>query len=161
LPEVICDTSPIQYLHQAGQLSLLPALAQAVTIPTAVDAELRVGRQLGVNLPDPASLAWIQIHQPASTAALALVRDLGPGESGVLALALESPDAMVVLDDALARRVALSLGLRIRGTLGVLLDAKARGIIRAVRPILDDMVRLGFRLSPDTRAEILRRAGEP
>ena len=50
-----------------------------------------------------------------STPVLPLVTDLGPGETEVLALALESTDAMVILDDALARQVAAMLDIRFRG----------------------------------------------
>jgi predicted HTH domain antitoxin len=48
LPEVICDTSPIQYLHQLQLLHILPALAEVVTIPPAVITEITTGRDLGV-----------------------------------------------------------------------------------------------------------------
>jgi predicted nucleic acid-binding protein len=48
-----------------------------------------------------------------------LVTDLGPGEAEVLMLALEAREAVVILDDALARRAAAMLGLRVTGTLGL------------------------------------------
>jgi uncharacterized protein len=62
LPEVICNTSPLQYLHQVGLLHLLPALATRLTAPAAVDAELAVGRARGVDLPNPAALDWLDIR---------------------------------------------------------------------------------------------------
>ncbi len=64
------------------------------------------GIQAGVALTDLSQLDWIQIRQSASLAILALVRDLGLGESQVLALALELPQPLVILDDLLAKRVA-------------------------------------------------------
>src|SRR5947209_825243 len=51
----------MQYLHQVGLLSIIPALVGPVLIPPAVDAELAVGRSLGLNLPDPATLAWVTL----------------------------------------------------------------------------------------------------
>jgi len=45
-------------------------------------------------------------------------------QTEALALALESSDAVVILDDALARQVAATVGVRFTGTLGLLLDAK-------------------------------------
>jgi len=92
--------------------------------------------------------------------ALPLVTDLGPGEAEVLMLALEMRDAVVVLDDALARRVAQSLGCRLTGTLGLLLDAKRAGLIPAVRPALDQLDSLRFRLASHTRLTILKLANE-
>jgi predicted nucleic acid-binding protein len=44
LPEVICNTSPLQYLHQLGQLNVIKALAGHLTVPPAVVAELAEGR---------------------------------------------------------------------------------------------------------------------
>lgn len=84
MPEVICDTSPIQYLHQLELLSILPASTQGVIIPPAVADELAAGRALGVNLPELTGLAWVTVRRPASAAALPLVTDLGPGETEVL-----------------------------------------------------------------------------
>jgi predicted nucleic acid-binding protein len=86
--------------------------------------------------------------------------DLGPGETAALALALESADAITILDDALARRHAEVLGLRLTGTLGVLLDAKRAGLIARVMPLIEDLQSLGFRLSGQTRDAMLCLAGE-
>ena len=89
MPEVICNTSPLQYLHQLDLLHLLPNLAGRVTVPSAVVAELEAGRQCGVNLPELSRLDWVSVCHPASELVLPLVVDVGPGETEVLALALE------------------------------------------------------------------------
>ena len=73
---------------------------------------------------------------------------------------LEGVDAIEVLDDALARRHAERLGLRLTGTLGLLLDAKTADHIDEVTPLLDGLQRLGFRLSPATRNAVLHLAEE-
>jgi predicted nucleic acid-binding protein len=105
-------------------------------------------------------LDWVDIREPASTAALRLVTDLGRGEAAVLALALELPDTLVVLDDALARQIAEGLGLRYTGTLGLLLAAKRAGLVPGIAPLLDQLQALGFRLDPRTRLAVLKLAGE-
>jgi len=160
LPEVICDTSPIQYLYQLGLLNVLPALATNVLAPPAVVEELAQGRVLGVPLPDITTLDWLTIRRPVSELAAALVTDLGPGETQVLMLALELRETVVVLDDAQARRMAEALGLRLTGTLGVLLDAKRAGLIPAVGPFLDRLQSLRFHLAAHTYAAVLELAGE-
>jgi hypothetical protein len=109
LPEAICDTSPLQYLHQLELLHVLPALTEGVIVPPTVVDELAIGRALGISLPDVDELDWISVHSPISAAALPLVTDLGPGETEVLMLALELPETVAVLDDALAHRVAHTL----------------------------------------------------
>ena len=91
MAEVICDTSPLQYLHQLGLLRILPALMQGITVPPAVTVELSQGRALGLNLPDPSLLSWVTVRSPYSLPALRLVTDLGPGESEVLALGPDAP----------------------------------------------------------------------
>jgi predicted nucleic acid-binding protein len=160
LAEIICNTSPLQYLHQLGALHVLPALVKAITVPPAVQEELNTGRRLGLNLPDLQSLDWVVVRSPSSSVALPLVTDLGPGEREVLALGLETPGSVCVLDDALARQVARTLELRLTGTLGILIDAKRTGIIPAVRPLLDQLHSLGFRLAAHTRAAVLKLTHE-
>jgi uncharacterized protein len=160
LPKIICDTSPLQYLYQLELLSILPTLVGAITVPPAVVAELSAGQQLGINLPDVVQLDWVSIQQPIGKSALPLVNDLGPGEAEVLLLALESHESIVVLDDALARHVAEALELPLTGTLGLLLDAKQAGLITEMKPVLDRLDALRFRLAAHTRQAVLKLAGE-
>lgn len=160
MPEIICNTSPLQYLHQLGRLDVLQRLAVTLVVPTAVAVELAEGRRRGMEVPDPAALPWIELREPRSQAVLPLMTDLGLGETAVLALALESRDAVVILDDGLARRHAERLGLRLTGTLGILIDAKRAGHVDAVAPLLDTLESLRFRLDPATRQAVLRLAGE-
>ena len=160
MPEVICNTSPLQYLHQLELLHVLPALTKRVTVPPAVVEELSQGRARGFSLPNPTDLEWVVVRSSGSGPALQLIHDLGPGESEVLVLTLEIPESMVILDDLLARQVAETRGIPLTGTLGLLLDAKRAGLVPEVRPLLDQLLALRFRLSIHTRAAVLRLAGE-
>ena len=117
MPEVVCNTSPLQYLHQIGQLRIRPALAGSIIVPISVQAELDAGIAKGLDLPKIENLNWIQIRAPISVKAASLITDLGPGESQVLMLALETPGSIALLDDGLARRVAIARGIPIKGTL--------------------------------------------
>ncbi|MEM6453727.1 MAG: DUF3368 domain-containing protein [Acidobacteriota bacterium] len=158
--EVIADTSPLQYLHQTGCLELLPQLYGSILVPEAVVAELDVGRQRGVVLPDPDRLPWIRTVAAPHRDVLSLAVDLGPGEREVLALAAGRAGSLALLDDRLARHFARHLNVAFTGTLGVLLKAKTVGHLNAVRPILDRLQALGFWLAPATRQAALRLAGE-
>ena len=160
MSELICDISSIQYLPQLGVLHILPALAERIVIPPAVMTEIAAGRALGVNLPDLEALDWITVRRPVSDAALPLVVHLGPGETQVLMLALEMPEAIAVLDDALARGMAEALDLPLTGTLGLLLDAKRAGLVSHIRPLLDRLQALRFRLAEYTRVAVLKLAEE-
>jgi predicted nucleic acid-binding protein len=150
----------MQYLHQVQLLTIVPALVGAVLIPPAVDAELAVGRSLGLDLPDPSVLSWVNIRPLTGAVSATLPPGLDAGEAEVLRLALECVDPVVILDDLLARQAAQSLRLRLTGTLGLLLDAKQAGLIPTIRPVLDSLQALRFRISPQTRALVLGLAGE-
>jgi predicted nucleic acid-binding protein len=160
VPEVIADTSVIQYLYQADLLDLLPTLYSRVAVPPAVAHELSEGRARGIHLPDIAALSWIEVKQVREQALLRLAPDLGPGEREVLALAVQTPDSLALIDDALARQHARLLKVAFTGTLGVLLRAKQSGHLMALAPVLDQLERLRFRLGPFTREAILKLAGE-
>ncbi len=158
--EVISNTSPLQYLYQLDLLDLLPTLYGQVLVPAGVLREVAVGRSLGVALPDIESFPWLRVREVGTPALLSLVPDLGAGEREVLALALESPRSLVILDDALARRFAEKLGMALTGTLGLLLKAKQMGRIDRVQPYLASLESLNFRLDDRTRLNILKLAGE-
>lgn len=101
--DLVCDTSPIQYIHQLELLHILPSLAKQVFIPSAVAEEIKIGHSLGFNLPKLEKLDWVIVRRPASALALPLITNLGPGETEVLMLGLEMRGAVVVLDDAPAK----------------------------------------------------------
>ena len=158
MADVICNTSPMQYLHQVGLLRIIPSLVGQVLIPPAVNAELAVGRSL--DLPDPAHLDWVTIRARSRFAPVSFLPGLDAGEAEVLALALECGDAIVILDGAVARQAAHSLGVRLTGTLGLLLDAKRAGLITRIEPVLDTLQSLRFHLARQTGATVLGLAGE-
>ena len=160
MPAVICNTSVLQYLHQIGLLDLLPALFGQVQIPRAVAAELDEGKRRNVSLPTLEDLSWVTIRPVRDRTLLPLVTSLGDGEKEALALGLEATDALLVLDDRNARRYAIAAGLEVTGTLGILVLAKERGLIDSIRPVLDRLQKLQFRLSATTRQMVLNLAGE-
>ncbi|HYG74588.1 MAG TPA: DUF3368 domain-containing protein [Planctomycetota bacterium] len=158
--EVISNTSPLQYLHQLNLLDLLPSLYRQIIVPQSVVEELAVGRQRGVNLPTPELLPWVNVRSSRERNLLPLVTALGPGEREALALGVEIPESLLILDDALARKHAELLHLTITGTLGILLKAKATGHIPEVLPVLNKLDALNFRVHPSTRESVLKLAGE-
>jgi predicted nucleic acid-binding protein len=122
----ISNTSPLLYLYRIGTLEWLKALFSETWIPQAVVEELREGSRRGHDVPNPESLGWISVVDPRSVPSEWLALDLGAGELAAMALALENPNRVVLLDDALARRIGQAAGLTVWGTLKVLLEAKAK-----------------------------------
>jgi hypothetical protein len=129
-------------------------------IPPAVAQELEQGRALGIDLPVIGALPWVKIQAPEGLDKVPMATNLGAGEKEVLALGLQVPDAVLILDERLGRFYAEGLKLTFTGTLGILLRAKAEGRLLRIAPLLDELDRLRFRLSTRTRAAILKVAGE-
>ena len=157
---VICNTSPLQYLHQADLLHLLQSLFGSVTVPPAVVAELNIGRRRGVSLPDVTALPWLSVQPVRNHRLLPLVTGLGNGEKEVLALGLQTADHLLVLDDRDARRHAVAAGLEITGTLGILLLAKEHGLLNSVRTAVERLQALRFHLGASTHRKVLALANE-
>ena len=67
---------------------------------------------------------------------------------------------LLAMDDSEGRRVARELGLGVTGLLGLLIEAKARGLIPAIGRLLDQLVAEGFWLSEVMRRIVLEAAGE-
>jgi predicted nucleic acid-binding protein len=161
MPEItIVDTSPLFYFHRVGLFELFKKLYGHITVPEAVRKELEEGRAQGEDVPQLESYPWIEIKSVSMPRYLQLIADLGPGESEVLALATNHPSALVILDDALARRIAEMQAFRLTGTAGVLLRAKREGLVPALRPVIKKLLDLDFRLKTQLVEEILNLAEE-
>lgn len=160
MPEVIADTSVIQYLYECDCFFVLPALYKAVTIPSAVSDELEKGMEIGVVLPKLADYSWLQVLQTQPQSLVPQIAGLGQGEREVISVAVSSPKALALLDDGLARQYAKSLGVSVTGTLGILLRAKRSRLIDKVAPVMERLNQLGFRASNATQLAVLKLAGE-
>jgi uncharacterized protein len=99
---VICDTSPLFYLHRLRHLALLQKLYRRILVPEAVITELLAGRDQGEDVPVLTQYDWIEVHRVRTQNVLPLISDLGSGEAQVLALTLEQPGSLVILDDRYA-----------------------------------------------------------
>lgn len=160
MTEWIVNTSPLQYFHQLAYLWILEKFCTHIQIPTAVYDEIERGIESSVNLPVLDSLAWVEVTRPTQTGFFPVIGRLGKGELEVIALGIENPGAILVLDDGLARRHAQRMAAPIKGTLGILLEAKKRGWIPEVASPIHSLVELGFRIAPKTIQHVLEKAGE-
>jgi predicted nucleic acid-binding protein len=157
---VVSNTSPLLYLHQVGHLDLLRKLYDRISIPPAVEEELRVGAERGVAVPDVHALEWLDIQPLRDTTLLPVVTDLGPGEAEAIALALSSPGSLLILDDKLGRRIALLNRVTITGTLGVLVKARREGLLVSITPLIEALRRTTMHLPQELIETALRESGE-
>jgi predicted nucleic acid-binding protein len=86
--------------------------------------------------------------------------DLGLGESEVLAWANAHTDYEAILDDRAARNCAFSLGIKVCGTIGVVVLAKRESRIVSATSVLDRLQQTGFRIDPVLIAEAKRLSRE-
>jgi predicted nucleic acid-binding protein len=161
MPAAISNTSPLQYLYRAGVMAWLPQLFEPVWVPTAVVAELEEGMKRGYDVPRAAGYTWLHIVDPTHMPSEWLSLDLGPGELAAMALALENPTHVVLLDDLMARRTAQAAGLTVWGTLRVILEAKTHGLTERIEPIVTRLQKNGMWISPGVKHRILTLADEP
>jgi predicted nucleic acid-binding protein len=160
MPEAITNTSPLVYLHRIGALGWLPGLFPGIATAKAVIEELNEGIRKGYDVPRGDQIPWLRIEQPVTRASEWLSADLGAGELAAIALGLDQPEKILLLDDALARRTAQAAGLKVWGTLRVLLEAKAHGLTERVETHVDALTTAGLWVSSEVRQRILRLAGE-
>lgn len=120
-----------------------------------------------VSDPDDPAKAWV-LRPPASTwvrqspvaSSFVSAWDLGAGESSVISLAESLPETLAILDDLAARRCAHALGLKVTGTLGVILMAKSAGLLTCVSEALDAIVAAGLYISKKHLVAIREKASE-
>jgi predicted nucleic acid-binding protein len=147
---IISDTSCLIILNKIGELDLLRQLYNTVTITQ--DILLEYGEQL----PD-----WIEVQQANDQYRQQLLEmQIDKGEASAIALALETADNIVILDDWKARKLAERLGISVTGTLGVIIKAKNNGLIPSIKPYLDKIRETNFRISEELEQIALKEANE-
>ena len=159
---VVSDAGPLIYLGGVGRLALLRDLFGRVVVPQQVwDEVVGAGAERPGSAEAAAAASWIDIRTPPpSPLTERLSEVLGTGEAAAIGLCLELRAELLLCDDLGARRLAAAQGIRVVGTLGLLVRGKRAGLLDAVRPILEAMVAIGLRVSPDLVEEILVLAGE-
>lgn len=159
---VVSNSSPLISLARIGQLAILEGLFGQIVIPVAVYAEVVLVDQHRPGAAVVANVPWI-VRKPVRDAKLVaqLGRELNQGEAEAIALAIAERAELLLLDERRARAVARRFALEVTGVVGVLLEAKQRNLIPAIKPLLDTLLSSSaYRLGPRLYREALRRASE-
>ena len=143
--KIVCNTSPLILLAKIGRLDLLFQLYNQVMIPVSVLEEVKArpgkdAREIKVFVKNKT----LKIQKVSREILRGVPVGLGSGERETIALAIETEADLVVLDDQQGRHIARERDLRITGTIGVLIQARERGIISSVRQELDRLVEAGM-----------------
>jgi len=161
---VISDTSAITNLAAIHNLQLLLQLYSQVMIPEAVYRELA-----DIDPPVPGTLevqraSWLEVREIVNREVVERLQDevrLDSGESEAIALALELNADLLLIDERRGRAKADRLGVRITVLLGILVEAKQKNLIVAVKPLIDELIaKSEFRVSSALYSQILNVVDE-
>ena len=158
---VVSDSSPLIHLSQIGRLILLRKLFGELLIPPTVYREVVVEGRKRPGSREVGEASWIKVVEVRNKYLKRILQLLlDEGEAEAIVLALEANANLVLLDDREARLQAKRLGLRVTGTLGILLRAKKLGLIENLREELNKLKETGFRISESLEEEALKAAEE-
>lgn len=147
---IISDTSCFIILNNIGELELLQKVYG--TVVTTPDIALEYADSLP---------SWVQVVPVIDkNKQLLLEMQIDKGESSAIALALETPNCTIILDDHKARKIAQQLHIKFTGTLGVIIKAKLSGVIPSIKPFLEKIKQTNFRLSSEIEIQALKEAKE-
>ena len=143
---VIVDTSSLIALEKVGLLNILCDLYSEVLVPESVVREFGT-----IGLP------CLSVRRVASNLLELLITDLnlGKGEAEAITLASET-GYKIVVDDSKARRVAQNMGLKITGTIGILLRAERSGLIESAEKKVRELKTKGFYISDELLERMAR-----
>ncbi|HKK45769.1 MAG TPA: DUF3368 domain-containing protein [Balneolaceae bacterium] len=146
---IVSDTSCLILFYKIGELELLKSVFGNILVTETVSKEFKK------ELPE-----WIEIAPLQSNLHKGLSSVLDPGEATSIALAAEYDNSLLIIDEVKGRKVAREMGVQITGTLGVLITAKEKGYIKAVKPIITKMGKTNFRVSEALLQKVLEKVNE-
>jgi predicted nucleic acid-binding protein len=147
---VITDASCFILLDKINALHILnDVFTIVITTP-------EIAKEYGKSLP-----AWVIIQSALDRELQHKFGDIvDNGEASAIALAAEITCDYLILDDTAARKLAEKLKMRVKGTLGIFVLAKQKGIIPLFRPYLEMVEATNFRLSQQVTRQLLYEADE-
>ena len=157
---IIVNSTPLINFSAIQRLDILKQLFKKIYIPSAVQKELLIDGNAYPNAEVIRNADFIVV-KPIETKDKRLVdtlkMNLDEGESEVIALALERNANLIILDEIAGRNIAESYSIPLTGSIGCLMEAKNRGIISKIKPLLDRMqTEAGFWIHPKLYSRVLK-----
>lgn len=161
IDRAVINAGPLVALSLIGRLDLLPTLFAECWVPQAVFNEVAVA---GIGKPGAIALQsaeWLARVRLSPVPDPLLVMQLDVGEAEVISLARQLSPCFAVIDERRGRRIAQEVyGLSVKGTAGVLVEAKRRHLISDVRPMLLALREAGYFMAQSVIAAACLAAGE-
>ena len=159
---VVSNTTPLSNLLHLGQTQILHKLFGSVSVPIAVRDELEAYFGESSSWKECRSAGWVVV-EPAEDQRLVkqFMTFMHAGEAEAVVLALEKNAGLVLIDDRDGRNAAEENDLKVCGTVGILIKAKATGLIPDISSALNKLRQQHvFWLSDAMYREALRLSGE-
>lgn len=157
--KVVSNTTPIISLLKIGKLNILNDLYGEIFIPQEVFNEIEVGQHKEFYT-DLSTIEWIKIEKINNEMSLSYFMDLDKGEAEAIVLATEKKADLIIIDESLGRFHAKHIGLKVTGTIGILLKAKQLGYINEIKPLLFELRTKSVWLSDSFIENALKFANE-
>lgn len=159
---VVSNTSPLINLAWIGQLEILRELYGLIHIPEAVWHEIVVQGTGQPGAKEVSTANWINTCAVENKLfVLALHQTLDAGEAEAIVLAVEQKAELLLMDERLGRETARYVGLNYTGVIGVLIEAKTKGLIGSIKEYLDRLRTVaGFYISQPLYLKVLQDQGE-
>jgi len=159
---VISDATPIISLAKIDMLDILGTFYNEVLLPQAVYDEVVRNPAFTCEAETIMNSAFIRVETVSNEQSVKILRAAGLdlGESEAIVLADSRTDSLLLMDERKGRQIAQSMGLRVIGTLGILLQAKKLGLTPQIKPLLDVLVNANIRISDSLYNSILDQSGE-
>ena len=160
-PVVLSDASPLIALSLIDRLDLLHSLFGRITITEVVRSEVLEGGTKPGQAAIATAIQGKQIRVIADEWPEPNLLQLDEGEASTLraAIHLKVP-CLVLIDERAGRAVARELGIPHTGTVGLIVQAKRRGLGPSARTTFEQLLAKGFRVAAETIREALAQAGE-
>ena len=157
--KVVSNTTPILSFIKLNRLDILKKIYEKILIPEAVFNEIREGKSKYYT--DISKESWIEILKVENRKILSqLEKKLDKGEAEAIALSLELSADLLLIDEKLGRKIAEEKGIKITGTIGILIKAKKQGIIKEVKPFIYELIEKGNYYKESFIKLILQHTGE-
>ena len=82
------------------------------------------------------------------------------GEATAISLAAEHENSLLIIDEIKGRKAAKEMGIPVTGSLGVLITAKNKGHLQAIKPIIHKIQKTNFRISKELIERVLDKVNE-
>jgi len=158
VPEsIVVNAGPLIALARAGAIDIVGPLPITYVCALPVRTELDEGARSGYLDIQVPWLEVVPLTTPVDSVAMAT---LDAGEAAVIQLARERSIEWVCIDDRKGRTAALAVGLRVTGSLGLLVRARTVGLVPAIRPFIERAMNDGVWYDPELTHRVLTDLGE-